>query len=289
MKRFTRRAFVQGSMGALAGAVIMGRPGIGAGRTSLDERVMGRFELGLASYTFREFDLDAALAMAGRVGLVRIAVKSVHLPLESSEAEIQAAAAKIRAAGLVPYGCGVVYMTTETEVEQAFAYARAGGMEVIIGVPGHEFLDRAEQKVRESGIKLAVHNHGPGDLLYPTPASILDRIKNLDPRIGVCLDIGHCQRSGIDPSEAAVACGARLLDVHLKDVTAPTKDGGPAEAGRGVIDIPRFLRTLAAMNYRGTAAFEYEKDGRDPLPGLAESVGYVRGVLAAQEKQGGRS
>jgi inosose dehydratase len=40
------------------------------------------------------------------------------------------------------------------------------------------------------------------------------------------------------------------------------------------------------MDYRGTAAFEYEKDGRDPLPGLAESVGYIRGVLAAQEKPG---
>jgi len=295
MKKITRRDFVHGSMGALAGAVMMGRPGSAAGRTSLDERVIGRssspvsvgrFELGLASYTFREFDLDSALAMAGRVGLARIALKSVHLPLESSEAEIRAAAAKIRAAGLVPYGCGVVYMTTEAEVEQAFAYARAGGMEVIIGVPGHELLGRAERKVRETGIELAVHNHGPGDLLYPTPASILDRIKNLDPRIGVCLDIGHCQRSGIDPSEAAVACGARLLDVHLKDVTAPTKDGGPVEAGRGVIDLPRFLRTLAAMDYRGTAAFEYEKDGLDPLPGLAESVGYVRGVLAAQEKQG---
>jgi inosose dehydratase len=287
MKKFTRRAFVQGSLGTLAGAVIMGRPGIGAGRTSLDERGMGRFELGLASYTFREFDFDSTLAMAGRVGLVRIAVKSVHLPLESSETDIRAAAAKIRAAGLVPYGCGVVYMTTEAEVDQAFAYARAGGMEVIIGVPGHELLGRAERKVRESGIKLAVHNHGPGDLLYPTPASILDRVKNLDPRIGVCLDIGHCRRSGIDPSEAAVACGARLLDVHLKDVTAPTKDGGPVEAGRGVIDIPRFLQALGEMDYRGTAAFEYEKDGRDPLPGLAESVGYVRGVLAAQAKLGG--
>jgi len=298
MKKISRRAFVQGSMGALAGAVILGRPGSGAGRTSLVEHVMGgslspasaaKFELGLASYTFREFDLDSALVMAGRIGLVRIAVKSVHLPLESSEEETRAGAAKIRAAGLVPYGCGVVYMTSEAEVDQAFAYARAGGMEVIIGVPGHELLGRAEQKVRETGIKLAVHNHGPGDLLYPTPASILDRVKKMDPRIGLCLDIGHCQRSGIDPSEAAAACGPRLLDVHLKDVTAPTKDGTAVEAGRGVIDLPRFLRALAEMDYRGTAAFEYEKDGQDPLPGLAESVGYVRGVLAAQENQRGRS
>ena len=295
MRKTSRRAFIHSSIWALAGAAIPGRPGFEAGRLRGgpgDEdkpprpaRVHG-FELGLASYTFREFNLDATLAMAGRLGLARIALKSVHLPLESSETEIRAATAKIKAAGIMPYGCGVVYMTSEAEVEQAFAYARAGGMELIIGVPGHELLGRAERKVRETGIRLAIHNHGPGDLLYPTPRTILDRIGTLDPRVGVCLDIGHCQRSGIDPSEAAAACGARLLDVHLKDVTAPTKDGTAVEAGRGVIDLPRFLRTLDALDYRGTASFEYEKDGKDPLPGLAESVGYVRGILASLDDSG---
>ncbi|MCK7473233.1 MAG: sugar phosphate isomerase/epimerase [Rhodopseudomonas palustris] len=117
---------------------------------------------------------------------------------------------------------------------------------------------------------------------YPTPRSVLERIAGLDPRVGVCLDVGHCRRSGLDPAEEAAACRPRLLDIHLKDVTAATGDGGAVETGRGAVDIPRFLRTLAALGFRGTAAFEYEKDGRDPLPGLAESVGYVRGVLAGQ-------
>jgi sugar phosphate isomerase/epimerase len=77
------------------------------------------------------------------------------------------------------------------------------------------------------------------------------------------------------------ACASRLLDVHLKDVTAANQDGTYIEVGRGVIDIPRFLRTLIKLNYAGTASFEYEKDPKDPLAGLAESVGYVRGILAA--------
>ncbi len=102
----------------------------------------------------------------------------------------------------------------------------------------------------------------------------------MDKRVGQCLDVGHCQRAGIDPAEAAQACAPRLLDVHLKDVTASTKEGTYLEMGRGVIDVPRFLRTLVKLGFRGTASFEYEKDGQDPLPGLAESVGYVRGVLA---------
>ena len=276
MRKTSRREFVQGSMAALAGAALAAGPGCAPGRGA-----EARCELGLASYTFREFGLDAALAMAGRAGLARIVLKDVHLPLDSPEAAIRAAAGKVRAAGLVLYGCGVVYMATEAEVGQAFAYARAGGMDVIIGAPGHALLPLAERKVRETGIRLAVHNHGPGDRLYPTPRSILEKVRTLDPRIGVCLDIGHCQRSGVDPAAAAEECGARLLDVHLKDVTAASKDGTAVEAGRGVVDLPRFLRTLAAMGYRGTASFEYEKDGRDPLPGLAESVGYIRGILAS--------
>jgi len=280
MRTTTRRGFLEGSL-AVTTAAILGPAAACGGRKAAAPSPAPRFELGLASYSFREFGLDETLAMARRLGFSRIALKDMHLPLDSTDEVIRATVDKVRAHGLIPYGCGVIYMTTEAEVDRAFAYAGAGGMEVIIGVPDHGLLGRAEDRVRETGIMLAIHNHGPGDRRYPTPRSILDRISKLDPRIGVCLDVGHCARAGLDPSEEAVGCGPRLLDIHMKDVTASTAEGGAVEAGRGVVDIPRFTRTLLAMDYRGTAAFEYEKDGRDPLAGLAESVGYVRGVLAA--------
>ncbi len=282
----TRRRFIGKAAGAAAAAWAMtaAGPGRAGGRETGGEAggpARLPFELGVASYTFREFDLTAAIAMTRRVGLRRICLKDFHLPPAGSAADIAAVVRRVREAGLDPYGCGVIYMKTPDEVERAFAYAKAGGMGLIVGVPGHELLPLVEKKVKESGIKLAVHNHGPGDLLYPTPASVLERVKGLDPRLGLCLDVGHCQRSGVDPSEAARECGGRLLDIHLKDVTAATKDGAAVEAGRGVVDLPRFLRTLVGLDFRGTAAFEYEKDGKDPLPGLAESAGYVRGVLAS--------
>ena len=237
-------------------------------------------ELGMASYTFREFSLDETLAMTQRLGLKKIAFKSFHLPLESSESEIKAAVKKVEARGLALYGCGVVYMKTKEEVDRAFRYAQAGGMEVIIGVPNHELLEYTNKKVQEYNIKLAIHNHGPGDKLYPTPQSAYEKIKDLDPRMGLCLDIGHTQRSGIDPSEAAEKVADRILDIHLKDVTAASAEGGPVEIGRGVIDIPRFLRTIIELDYRGIASFEYEKDPKDPLPGVAESLGYIKGLLS---------
>lgn len=278
MKTTTRRGFLGGSLAAAAGAAL------GATGRSGDRRAAGAgpgFVLGLASYTCREFGLDAALAMARRVGLDRICLKDMHLPLDSPTEVIRATVDKVKIRGLIPYACGVVYMTSEAEVDRAFAYAAAAGMGIVIGVPEHALLGRAERKVQETGIGLAIHNHGPGDLRYPTPASVLERVSKLDPRIGVCLDVGHCRRSGIDSAQAAAACGLRLLDVHMKDVSAATAEGTTVECGRGVIDLPRLLRTLIAIGFRGSASFEHEKDGGDPLAGLAESVGYVRGVLAA--------
>jgi sugar phosphate isomerase/epimerase len=103
----------------------------------------------------------------------------------------------------------------------------------------------------------------------------------LDPRIGLCIDIGHTMRAGIDPSDAVKKHADRVLDFHVKDVTSATQDGQTIEMGRGVIDIPKFVRSVVEVGFAGTLAFEFEKDENDPLPGLAESVGYLRGVLAA--------
>jgi len=235
----------------------------------------------MASYTFRKFSREQALAMTSRLGLKRIAFKSMHLPLETGEEEIKAVAAKVREQGLELYGCGVVYMKSEAEVRQAFDYARAAGMKIIIGVPNHELLDLVEAKVKEYDIRLAVHNHGPGDKLYPTPESVLEKVGHRDRRLGLCMDVGHTQRSGIDPSQAARKAAERLFDVHIKDVSKPTAEGTTVEIGRGMIDIPGLLRTLKTIKYSGTLALEYEKDENDPLAGAAESIGYLRGTLAA--------
>ena len=240
-----------------------------------------RLKLGLASYTLRKFNLDETLEMVQRLGLKYIALKSFHLPLDSSVQQIAEVRRKIRNAGLQLYGGGVIYMKDEAAVHQAFDYAKAAGMKVIIGAPVPKLLSLVNQKVQQYDIKLAIHNHGPTDKNYPTPASAYERIKNLDRRIGLCNDIGHTMRAGIDPSLSAEKFADRLLDVHMKDVSAATAKGKAVEVGRGVIDISKFLKTLLKVRYTGVVAFEYEKDADDPLAGLAESVGYVRGVMAA--------
>ncbi len=239
------------------------------------------FHLGLASYTFRKFTLDQTLTMTRRLGLKYIALKSFHLPLESTQAEIKTVTAKVKSAGLELYGGGVIYMNSDAEVDRAFDYAKAAGMQVIIGMPKPELLGLVNKKVAQYDIKVAIHNHGPGDMVYPTPQSAYERIKDLDRRVGLCIDIGHTQRAGVDPSESAQKYAGRLLDVHIKDVSEAAAQGTTVEIGRGVIDIPRFIKTMQNIGYTGVVSFEFEKDEQDPLPGVAESVGYVRGVLAA--------
>jgi inosose dehydratase len=238
------------------------------------------FELGVASYTLRKFDLDKTLEMTNRVGLKYIAFKDYHLPLDSTPERIKEVVKKVNDAGLNLYGGGVIYMRNEQDVNNAFEYAKTAGMNVIIGVPNHDLLPLVNEKVQQYDIKVAIHNHGPGDTNYPTPASAYELIKDLDSRVGLCIDIGHTQRAGVDPSVPAEKFADRLLDVHIKDVTRATEKGTTVEIGRGVIDIPKFLRTLLKINYAGIVSFEHEKDSDDPLPGLAESVGYVRGALA---------
>jgi inosose dehydratase len=240
-----------------------------------------KFNLGLASYTFRKFTTEQAIAMTRRLGLKYISFKDFHMPLNSTPEQIQNTVAKVKEAGLFLYACGVIYMKTEAEVQQAFDYAKAAGIKLIIGVPNYELLALVEKKAKEYDIKVAVHNHGPDYKLYPSPASVYEKVKDLDKRIGLCIDVGHTQRSGIDPSETVEKFADRLLDIHIKDESSATTEGTTVEMGRGVIDLVKLMRTLEKIGYSGIAAFEFEKDENDPLAGVAESVGYTRGILAS--------
>lgn len=276
-----RRQFLQLAGAGAAASLAGGNVSLGQARRA-GRRRAGKplFQLGLASYTLKEFNLDETLEMTNKVGLKYVCFKKFHLELDSTPAQIEATVAKVKAAGLTLYGGGVISMKKEDEVHQAFDYAKAAGMSVIVAGPSPEMLPLIEKKVKQYDIKVAIHNHGPGDKHFPTPAIALKKIKDLDKRIGMCHDIGHTKRYGADPIAETELCGDRLHDVHIKDVSAANKDGHGVEIGRGIIDIPRFVRTLVKMKYAGIVSLEYEKEPKDPLAGLAESVGYVRGVIA---------
>jgi inosose dehydratase len=274
MKEKTRRDFMKISGLSLASSFVSLSPS-----KAKNVNKTNKLKLGLASYSLRKFDQDQTIAMSKRVGLDYICFKSMHLPLDSTKEYLKSSAKKVQDAGLHLYGGGVISMKSKEQVDQTFEYAKNAGMSVIVGVPEHDLLEYTNEKIKQYDIKVAIHNHGPGDEKYPSPESIYEKIKDLDPRFGLCMDIGHTQRIGVDPTLSCEKYFSRLFDLHIKDVDAATENGKTVEIGRGVIDIPKFLKMLVDKGYQGVVGFEYEKDEEDPLPGLSESVGYVKGCL----------
>lgn len=236
--------------------------------------------VGMAGYTFVNYTVDQAIAIMNRVGITHLSVKDFHLPLDSSPETIREVIGKFNDHDIQVYTVGVIYMKSEAEVDRAFDYAKRVGVSMIVGVPGYDLLGYTEKKVKETNIKIAIHNHGPEDKLYPGPKDVYDRINKMDKRMGLCLDIGHAFRAGTNLVKAVNEYAPRLFDLHVKDVTAGNAQGKAIEVGRGAIDFPSFIAALRKINYPGVCSLEFEKDMKDILPGVAESVGYLRGVMS---------
>ncbi len=274
-----RRNFIKATGLGLAAAAL---PGItsAAGIQAQKKAADFQFRLGVASYSLRNFSLEQALDMTKRCDIDQISLKSMHLPLDADKATIKKDIALCHEKGINPYGAGVIYMRSKADVDQGFEYAKAAGLNVIIGVPNHDLLDYVEGKVKEYDIKLAIHNHGPGDKLYPSAESVYERLKNRDKRMGLCIDIGHTKRIHRDPEQDLTDFFDRVFDMHIKDVTKADSDGQTCIIGRGVIDFSSFLKAVIKLGYKGTLALEYEAEKEDPLPGMMESFGYIKGILA---------
>jgi len=234
---------------------------------------------GMAGYSFAKFNVEQSIAIMKRVDVKHVSLKDFHLPLNSDDAKIQSVLKQFSDAGIQVYGVGVIYMKTQQAVDEAFAYAKRVGVPLIVGVPNPELLDYTEQVVKSSGIRIAIHNHGPEDKLYPSPKNVWDLIKDRDPKVGLCMDIGHATRAGANPTEVVKMYKSRLFDLHIKDVSLAAKDGKAIEVGRGVIDFPSLVKALRKTGYQGVCSLEFEKDMSDPLAGIAESMGYFKGVL----------
>ncbi|MFK5974686.1 MAG: sugar phosphate isomerase/epimerase [Flavobacteriaceae bacterium] len=274
---FSRKNFIR-TLGL--GAVAVGTTSFT--RSNKAEKIVAdghELRVGLASYTLRKYSLDEVIEIAQRLNIKDMALKSYHLPYESTDKELKYIRDKVKARGINLYGGGVIKMKTPEDVEKYFNYAKTAGLKMIIGSPHHELLPLIEKKVKKVDVKLAIHNHGPEDDIFPSPKSVYDRIKNLDSRIGLCIDTGHTFRLNLDPAEELKKYKDRLFDVHIKDIDKQVPNGKNIEMGHGSMNIPSIMRALKEIKYEGVLGLEYEKDGDHAIYGLSESVGYVRGIL----------
>ncbi len=255
---------------------------LGAGTIPAFKVVQAGYTLGVATVSLKGLPLDNMLAAVKRVGLDKISLHRAHSPWENQPGQWTETAARIRATGVTPLCCGVLNLKNdETAMRRMMDYVKTHGLSFFSCSPEPAALPLLERLVQEYDLRCAIHNHGPEDKSWPSVAGVLAAIEPLDARIGLCLDVGHCYRSGEEPVYLIRKAGSRLYDVHLKDTFAAPgdKDDKPAEMGRGRLDLHDILWTLAEQDYHGAVWLEYEKDPNEPVPGLAESVGHVRGLL----------
>ncbi len=238
-------------------------------------------EIGVATYSMRKLTIDQVVDGMKTMQLKKLSIKSMHLPLEASNEQISSVINKLKSFGMEPYSCGVVYMKSKEEVDNAFRYAKAAGFKIMVSVPNYELLDYVEQKVKENDIIIAIHNHGPDGLPYPSPQDVMERVKGRDKRLGICMDVAHVVRAGLDPVKAIKACDGRLHDLHLRDTTAAAKEGHSCRPGKGVIDLAGVMRALQVVGYKGVYCIEYSAEAENPVPGILETKGYLKGIADA--------
>ena len=249
--------------------------GIGAGSN-------GEIRLGVASYSLRELSRSDAIRAIQALQTPYVSVKSFHLPYESSPEELESGRQAFLDAGLKIVGGGVITLQQDddADIRRYFEYARACGMPLMVIAPTPATLPRIEGFVQEYDIPVAIHNHGPEDAYFPGPREALPVIRDMDPRVGLCVDLGHTTRTGVDIVEALDEAGPRVLDIHVKDLKDLMDRDSQCIVGEGEMPIPAVFHQLVDMGYAGYVNLEYEIDAQDPLPGMRRSFAHMRGVLA---------
>lgn len=274
-----RRGFL-GAAAACAAALPLGvsRAGMAASRPA---RPSTAIRLGVATYSLRELSRADAIAAVRALRAKYVNIKSFHLPYESTPEQLAAGRRAFEDAGLTIDGGGVITLQKDDDdIRSYFDYARAAGFPLMTIAPTPATMPRIERFVRQYGIAVAIHNHGPDDPYFPGPRDALRVIREMDPRVGVCVDLGHTARTGVDVVQALAEAGDRLLDVHAKDLKDLREAESQCVVGEGAMPLPAIFRQLVAMGYKGSVDLEYEIDAKDPLPGMQRSFAYLRGLLS---------
>jgi sugar phosphate isomerase/epimerase len=238
-----------------------------------------KVKLGVASYSLRKFKRAQAIEMVKACGVKYVNIKSMHLPYELSPEELAAGRKEFDDAGLEVVGSGNNSIGKEQDIEKLFAYAKNARFTLLVIAPKPDLLPRIEEAVKKSGIAVAIHNHGPEDKIFPAPSDALKLIKDLDPRVGLCVDVGHTTRTGKDVVKEIADAGARVLDLHLKDLRNLMDKNSQCVVGEGKMPLAEIFGQLVKQKFEGYANLEYEIDADDPLPGMKKSFANMRAVL----------
>ncbi len=283
MKRggFRRREFLKlcaagtagFGLGNWLGCRSRGGAGTGAGKKGLGP-------VGMQSYSLRKFDVIEAIRKTQELGLNHIEIFPGHFPPESDESRVDQVRAALKESGVALSAYGVVRLgPDEAANRRYFQFARKLGIPSLSADPDptDETMALVEKLAAEHGIKIAIHNHGPGSR-YSTVEDVLKVAEGRNEYIGACVDTGHFLRSGVDPVEAIRRLGKRVHGVHLKDWAGV--EGEWPVFGEGKLDMVAVFRSLKEIGFTGFISIEYEAHPDEPMDYLRRCVAAIQEALA---------
>ena len=240
-----------------------------------------KIRLGVASYSLRKFKRPQAIEMIKACGVSYVNIKSFHLDYKLSPEELAAGRKEFDDAGLRVVGSGNNNIGKEADIAPLFEYAKHARFNLLVIAPKAELLPAVEAAVKRTGIAVAIHNHGPEDKIFPAPSDALKLIKDMDPRVGLCVDVGHTTRTGKDVVQEIADAGARVLDLHMKDLKDLMNKNTQCPVGEGKMPVKEIFAQLLKQGFKGCANLEYEIDADNPLPGMQKSFEFMRRAAAA--------
>jgi sugar phosphate isomerase/epimerase len=240
-------------------------------------------KLGLQSYTCRNMDFEQIVDFAVRHHIQYLQMYSKHMDPFAPVEETLRKKAVLEKHGLVCYTFGVNSTSLDKEKNRKlFEFAKAMGIKMIVVEPKDMAeWDNLEALVKEYDIKLCIHNHGLTST-YGNPETVKKVLKARDPRIGVCLDVGHLTAAGFDAATTFRGYEGRVFDIHLKDKKKAVVDGKPHEFdvvnGTGDANYKDLFTELSKSHWKGVLAIETDNSefAKAPDEYVAASAKFVR-------------
>jgi len=248
------------------------------------------WKFGIALWTFHTVDFSQSLDKVDSAGLkyiepntfVKVGGELKDSAIgQLSPAGIDKLKSMIAQKGLM---CESLYIVGDSTIKswtRQFDIAKQLGVKYVTTEPPLNMWDSIDSLAGAYGIKVAIHEHWRGFSHYWNPDTTLMALKGHS-NFGVCADLGHWPKSGIDPLDAVKKLSGHIIGIHLKDIAAyndPKLVDVPV--GTGVVKFPEIFAELKRQNFTGYIYIE--RDATDPqgnLPSVKEEIKYYNDQIS---------
>ncbi|MBY0505865.1 MAG: sugar phosphate isomerase/epimerase [Bryobacteraceae bacterium] len=260
--------------------------------------VFGGVPLGAQSYSFRDRDVDGAVAAMKEIGIGYTELFSGHVEpkvergpagqaalkkwrLEVKKEEIAAIKAKFDAAGINIYAFNYSFRDSfsDEEIDKGFVIAKWLGAKYITASSNVATAKRVAPAAAKHKMIVGMHNHSrivPNE--FATAENFATAMKE-GPFIGINLDIGHFWAANFDAVPFMKEHHQHIVTIHVKDRKKNQGDNMPF--GQGDTPIKEVLLQMKANKWKIPAMIEYEYKGADTVAEVKKCFEYCKAILTA--------